>query len=301
MIRERSCDIVAIVGGDAVASMPTETFLRRAEEGWSGSSVGASIPSPVIVNGYDRVAQWQIKEKGLTREQLAMVPVLMSRNACKHELAMTKTPHTLKKVLEAPQVASATSLLECARRADGAAAVVLASEQFLRRHDFDVNSFPAILSGGEASGPLHPPVSISEDDFSCHVAMKQAYERSKLTVNDIDFFGLYDCFPICFIRAVEACGLAPEGQGGAWVQSHYELSERQNQMLSPDQFPVNTHGGLMCFGAPWEVPAMYNIIEAFHQLKGQAGNRQVSGAKRAIVYGNGGIFSASSVAILGMT
>jgi len=62
---------------------------------------------------------------------------------------------------------------------------------------------------------------------------------------------------------------------------------------------VNTHGGLLGFGAPWEVPAMYNIIEAIQQLRGKAGNRQISSARRALVYGNGGIFSASAVAILG--
>ena len=63
--------------------------------------------------------------------------------------------------------------------------------------------------------------------------------------------------------------------------------------------PVNTHGGLLGFGAPWEVPAMYNIIEAVQQLSGTAGKeRQVEGARRALVYGNGGIFSHSAVAIL---
>ena len=65
-----------------------------------------------------------------------------------------------------------------------------------------------------------------------------------------------------------------------------------------DSFPVNTHGGLMAFGAPWEVPAMYNIIEACEQLEHKAGTRQVQGARRALVYGNGGIFSHSAVAIL---
>jgi acetyl-CoA acetyltransferase len=49
--------------------------------------------------------------------------------------------------------------------------------------------------------------------------------------------------------------------------------------------PVNTHGGLLSFGAPWETPAMYNIIEAVEQLNGTAHGRQVKDAKRALVYG----------------
>ncbi|HQK20713.1 MAG TPA: hypothetical protein PLJ27_24845, partial [Polyangiaceae bacterium] len=59
-----------------------------------------------------------------------------------------------------------------------------------------------------------------------------------------------------------------------------------------------THGGLLAFGAPWEVPAMYNIIEAFDQLTHRAEGRQIPNARRALVYGNGGVFSASAVAIL---
>lgn len=63
-------------------------------------------------------------------------------------------------------------------------------------------------------------------------------------------------------------------------------------------WPVNTHGGLLGFGAPWEVPAMISLVEAVTQLRGEAAGRQVEGAARALVYGNGGIFSSSAVAIL---
>ena len=51
-------------------------------------------------------------------------------------------------------------------------------------------------------------------------------------------------------------------------------------------------------GAPWETPAMYNILEAVAQLNGAAGSRQVPSARTALVYGNGGVLSASSIAIL---
>ena len=153
-----------------------------------------------------------------------------------------------------------------------------------------------ILGGGEASGPLYPPAVIDENMFSCEQAARNAYTKCQLEPEDIDWFGLYDCFPICFIRAVEAVGLAGKGKGGLWVEEQY------NQMLKdPSNFkmPVNTHGGLLSFGAPWEVPATYNIIEAVKQLRRTANDRQVEGARRALVYGNGGIFSASAVAILG--
>ncbi len=161
-----------------------------------------------------------------------------------------------------------------------------------------------------SSGPLYPPSSLDEIDesmFSCEEACRIAFDEAQLGTQDIDFFGLYDCFPICLIRAIESVGLAPKGHGGDYIDEKYEQLRHRiegNQTVSSDQqpqnvLPINTHGGLMAFGAPWEVPAMYNIIEAVAQLRGRAGQRQIRDAKRALVYGNGGIFSASSVAILG--
>jgi acetyl-CoA acetyltransferase len=106
-------------------------------------------------------------------------------------------------------------------------------------------------------------------------------------------------------RAIEAVGLAPEGMGGAYIQQQYgrllrplEQQQQQQQSSSAAVWPVNTHGGLLGFGAPWEVPAMHSLIEAVAQLRGEAAGRQVAAAKRALVYGNGGVLSASAVAIL---
>lgn len=108
----------------------------------------------------------------------------------------------------------------------------------------------------------------------------------------------------CPCRAIEAVGLAPQGQGGAYVEQQYKRllgpleQQQQQQEERPAVWPVNTHGGLLGFGAPWEVPAMISLVEAVAQLRGEAAGRQVEGAVRALVYGNGGIFSASAVAIL---
>lgn len=263
--------------------------------------------SPVIPLGYDRIAQWQINKGHLTREQLAMVSVLMSRQAVRHPLALTRKPHDLERVLTAPQIGNVTNLLECARRADGGAAIIVASSRFIRDQTGSSSSYrlneyhnaPVIISGGEASGPLFPPDIIDEEMFSCEEAVKIAYDQAQLGAADIQFFGLYDCFPICFLRALEAVQLTPKYGAGKWVEEMYRKSESNNGVLSPSDFPVNTHGGLLAFGAPWETPAMYNVIEAVAQLRGQAKERQVPHCRRALVYGNGGIFSASAVAILG--
>jgi len=294
MIKNEHCEVVAVVAGDSVSSLNTEEFLKRADQGCRDPD--GNLQSPVIPHGYDRIAAWQMETYGVTREQLAMVSVLMSRQAVRHPYAMTKSAHTLHNILESKKIASVTNLLECARRADGGAAFIVASSNFIRRNGyFNGNKGVVILGGGEASGPLYPPKVIDEEMFSCEEAANYAYVESQMYCDDIDWFGLYDCFPVCLIRAVEAVGLAPKGKGGEWIEQKYNSYD---ETTSPTHFPINTHGGLLAFGAPWETPAMYNIIEAVDQLTNKAGKRQIPNARRALVYGNGGIFSHSSVAIL---
>lgn len=133
------------------------------------------------------------------------------------------------------------------------------------------------------------------------------------------------CSPICLVRALEAAGLCAKGEGGAYLEKQYTRmvdaiakddakaasngragnsllndTDSHVEALLADKsfFPVNTHGGLLCYGAPWEVPAMYNIVEAVQQLQGKAAGRLIRPCRRAVVYGNGGILSASAVAIL---
>ena len=89
--------------------------------------------------------------------------------------------------------------------------------------------------------------------FSCEHAVHTAYDGAQVSHRDIQFFGLYDCFPICLIRAIEAVGLAGKHRGGEYIERMYALSESQQGVLTPEQFPINTHGGLLAFGAPWEV------------------------------------------------
>ncbi|KAI8474563.1 MAG: hypothetical protein J3K34DRAFT_465607 [Monoraphidium minutum] len=358
MVSHEGCESVAVVAGDAAGSAPLEGFLARADaacgaapaappppaggggspgsegrgaEGWRGGGGGCGggggVPSPVIPNLYDRVARWQMARHGVTREQLAMVASLMTLQAARHPLAARRRPRTLE------EVAPVTTALECAKRADGAAALLVVSPAFAARRGLPESRAIEVLGGGEASGPLSPPPAIGDDTYlSAAQAAALAYAAAGLPgareggAGGIDYFSLYDCFPVCFIRqvpsalavwmALEAVGLAPEGGGGRYVERAYHRAARAAPAaapggggggggggglspLDPRAFPINTHGGLLGLGAPWEVPAMHGVAEAAAQLRGEAAGRQVAGAARALVYGNGGVLSASAVAILG--
>jgi acetyl-CoA acetyltransferase len=358
MIQSEGLECVAVIAADAVGSWSSEEFLSKADDIFFKLSAELGLPegsvqSPAIPHGYDRITQHQMDRHGLRREQLQMAVTLESFHASLHPKSLQSqrsmqnnqqehqnetnfskdgttrvySPYTsLKKVQSAPSIAPNISLLECARRADGAACLILASNRFLQRRNLWAPGIPVVIGGGAFAGPLYPPQDPKEITDTLYASCRQAMERAyasagNLTANDIHFFGLYDCFPICLVRAIEACGLASPGEGGTYLQGQYErlldAIEQDRQKTSggssdtlkigkavealisdPKFFPINTHGGLLCFGAPWEVPAMYNVVEAVEQLRGQAKGRQIPDARRSLVFGNGGVLSASAVAIL---
>eukprot|EP00741_Cyanophora_paradoxa_P021353 tig00021348_g20612.t1 len=298
-IREGDRKNVAIVGGDAVGSLSREEFLRRADE-----ASGSACRSPRIPHEYARVAQHMIARGALSRRHLALAASLMQMQASRHPLALGYRPEgprwaTPEEIAAGEEVAPHTTAAECARRCDGAAALIVSSVAGLRPE----TPFVGLIGHGEASGPPVPPSPVCEDQLShTRSAAREAFQRASISPRDIHYWGVYDCFPVCFVRGVAALGLAPEGEAGAWLEWKYGEAARA---LAEDAganvagiFPVNTHGGLLGFGAPWEVPAFYSLIEACEQLSGGAGGRQVPGAQRALVYGNGGVFSHSAVAVL---
>lgn len=314
LIKSGQSEVVAIVAGDAIGSMPTSEFLKAADNSCLVDESMSKLKSPIIPNGYNRIAEWYLDKGHINREQLGMVSVLMSLNAVNHPFALTKNIITLEEVLNTRKISTLTSIYECAHRTDGGASIIIASDNYLNKIGIKPDNFPYIKAGEESSGPLYPPNEINELTYnSCYNAVDKLYKKTNLTVDDIDYFGLYDCFPICFVRAVDAVGLHKKKKlwtkqmksdlkytesAGKWIEGIYELSKSQGNFLHPFQFPVNTHGGLLCFGAPWEVPALFNVIEAAKQLRGIARKRQIPFPKRALIYGNGGILSASSIVLL---
>ncbi|ORY46836.1 hypothetical protein BCR33DRAFT_848887 [Rhizoclosmatium globosum] len=157
MVTEQNHNLVAVVAGDSVKGLDSEEFLKRADATCGGPDADnlpadyEPLPSPVIPNGYDRVARYQMKKYGLTRNQLAACSALMSM-AARHPHALTKSPRTIQDVLESQHVAPVTSVLECARRADGGAALLVASSRFMERMGLDKKLGVVVVGGGEASG-----------------------------------------------------------------------------------------------------------------------------------------------------
>lgn len=114
-----------------------------------------------------------------------------------------------------------------------------------------------------------------------------AFEAAGFGPDDCDVALLHDAFTISVLVTLEALGFAPSGGAGNYLRAgHAGLGGR---------CPLNPHGGLL---SQAHIGGMLHITEAVHQLRGTAGRRQIDGARRAVVSGNGGVFSVCGVMVL---
>ena len=124
---------------------------------------------------------------------------------------------------------------------------------------------------------------------AAEIAGREAFAMAGIGREAIDVAEIYDSFTITVLLTLEALGFCERGQGGAFVSG---------QRTAPGgAFALNTNGG----GLSYAHPGMYGIfllIEAVRQLRGECGERQVEGARTALVHGTGGTLSSGATCIL---
>ena len=204
---------------------------------------------------------------GTTREQLAMVSVKNRKHAGLNPLAQFRDPITVEDVLSAPMIADPFTRLMCCPNADGGAALVMCAAELSKRY----TSHPIRLAASVlVTGKYLNPVDLVpwETDFR---GCRKGYERAGLGPEDLDAAECHDAFAFSEIQHYEAMGLCREGEGGRLVES--------GATTLGGRIPVNTSGGLLSKGHPLGATGVAQIVEGVLQLRGQAGARQVEGAK----------------------
>ena len=167
-----------------------------------------------------------------------------------------------------PWIAWPLRLYDCAPITDGASCILLVSSEIA--HNF--TDRPVALAGfGQASGkPLHDadePTSLS----AAKEASRQAYEMAGITADDVDLAEVHDCFTIAEIVASEDLGFFAPGEGPRAV-------DEGRTALDGDR-PINTSGGLKSKGHPVGASGIGQVVEIYHQLRGEAGERQAKKSK----------------------
>jgi acetyl-CoA C-acetyltransferase len=165
-----------------------------------------------------------------------------------------------------PIVAWPMRLYDCSPVSDGAAAVLLVSEELAKQF----SDTPIYIAGtGQASdGALHDRESLTSIK-SARLAAEQAYKMAGVGPQDIDFAEVHDCFTIAEIIATEDLGFFKPGEGGRMAEN--------GQTSRDGAKPINLSGGLKSKGHPVGASGVGQVVEVWKQLRGEAGERQLPG------------------------
>lgn len=222
------------------------------------------------------MARRHMAEFGTTREQIARVAVKNRKYGAENPEAQRTRPVTLEEVLHDRMICDPLTLPQCCPRGDGAAAVVLAAGEVASRY----TSRPVYVAASAQTSGTYPD-DRSYTSFDTDVrAVEAAYRMAGLGSEDIDLAEVHDCFSIAEIVHYEDLGFCPKGEGGRFIEEgHTEIGGR---------IPVNPSGGLLSKGHVIGATGISQIIELVRQLRGQAGKRQVEGARVGLQHNGGG-------------
>ncbi|MEV5751419.1 acetyl-CoA acetyltransferase [Actinoallomurus sp. NPDC052308] len=222
---------------------------------------------------------------GTTHEQLGSIAVGQRANAVKNPRALKRDPITIEDYLASRWIAEPLRLLDCCLETDGACAVVVTSAE--RARDL---AAPPVLISGAAWGGGNSFFSGQGGDFTVSEAARIAprlYATAGVGPEDIDVAELYDCFTYSVLVQLEDYGFCAKGEGGPYAASG------ATRLDGP--LPVNTHGGFLSEGY---VHGINHVAEAVAQLRGTAGDRQVSGAEVALSTAQPGYVLAGTSALI---
>jgi acetyl-CoA C-acetyltransferase len=281
-------DIVVAAGvekmTDVASGASVDALTGAADREWEGF-VGATFPGL-----YAMIATDYMNRYPLTREQLALVAVKNHYNGARNPIAQFQQEITTETVIRSSLVADPLRLFDCSPITDGAAAVILAPLE--RAREF-TDTPVKVLASAQASDTitLHDRRDISTLDGSV-AAGTRAFKMAGLSTADIDLVEVHDCFTIAEICAIEDLGFCKKGEAG-------KLTEEGVTALH-GSLPVNTSGGLKACGHPVGATGIKQVYEIVQQLRGEAGRRQIDGARIGMTHNVGGTGATVAVHILGV-
>ena len=228
---------------------------------------------------------------GTTAEQFAKIGQKNHRHSVNNPYSQFQDEYSLEQILGAPTVYGPLTKLQCCPTSDGAAAVVLASEDFVKKHGLGARAVEVL---GMAMATDFPStfeeksmIKVVGADLT-RAAARKVYEQSGLGPENVDVIELHDCFSCNELITYEGLGLCPEGKGGALIDS--------GAVTYGGKVVVNPSGGLISKGHPLGATGLAQCSELTWQLRGEAEKRQVKDAKVALQH-NLGLGGAAVVAM----
>jgi len=281
-IEAGDCKVVVCAFGENAA-----TGRLSGAHGWTSSDrvefeepygvVGTVIPYALLTSAY-------MSRFGTKPEDLGAIAISARGHASRNANALRKKPMDLDAYLGSRMIAEPLRLLDCSSIVDGAGALVLAradlAAELPRRQ---------IRLAGTAVRTTHRNVGQFPgfDELQLEQLGRSALEQAGAVLSDVDVALIHDAFTISTVVYLEGLGFCERGGVGEYA--------RAGKLDLGSDCPVNTHGGLLSQG---HVGGVLHFVEAVRQLRGEAGDSQVEGARLAMVAGGGGIFGVNGVAVM---
>jgi acetyl-CoA acetyltransferase len=243
---------------------------------------GAGEKRSMFMDFYAAGARQHMQKYGTTKEQFAGVAVKNHLHGSLNPHAQYQDTCTVEDVLLSPLVVEPLTRLMCSPIGDGAAAAILCSEEKARQ--FTANPIwvkASVLTSGMDMEPGDPTATTR--------AARQAYEIAGIGPEELDVLEVHDASAPAEIMIYEELGLCAEGEGGKLID------ERTTQLGG--RWPVNTSGGLLAKGHPVGATGVAQVAEVYWQLRGEAGGRQVQGAKVGLTENGGGAIRGEPAAM----
>ena len=278
--------IGSAVDVQAIQDLIKQTAARGREnpEKAKDSGQGAGESRSMFMDFYAAGAREHMKRYGSTAMQFAKIAVKSHKNASLNPYAQYREQYTVEDILNSPIVAEPLTRLMCSPIGDGAAALVLCSEEKARQLTTKpVWVTASVLGSGKDRQPGEPGVTTR--------MAKKAYEMAGVSPEDVDVIELHDASAPAELMEYEELGLCKVGDGGKLIE------EGVTEITG--KIPVNPSGGLLSKGHPIGATGCAQLTEIFWQLRGQAGDRQVKGgeAKVGLTQNGGGMMRGEAAAM----
>ena len=273
-------DIVLAAGTEKPMVMgtpyATRTFAMGADSRYEAPT-GITFPGVFAMIAHLYARKYEIPLEKL-KEQMALVAIKNHHNGVLNPKAQFHKEITVEDVFRSLMIAQPLQLYDCCPFSDGAAAIVIASDDKAKK----LTDKPVYIAGvGQASaGPLPNQKEDITRVKARELSAKHAYDMAGITPKDIDVCELHDCFTIAEIVATEGLGFFEFGEGGRAVE--------RGETKIGGKVAVNPSGGLKAKGHPIGATGAAQAYEIVKQLRGECSERQVEGARIGITDTLGG-------------
>ncbi|GAA6090981.1 sterol carrier protein 2 [Tachysurus ichikawai] len=238
--------------------------------------------APAAPQMFGNAGREHMEKYGTKPEHFAKIAWKNHKHSTNNPYSQFQDEYSLEQVIKSRKVFEFLTLLQCCPTSDGAGAAVLASERFVRKHRLESKAVEIIAQ------EMVTDLSTTFEENSCikmvgydmtRLAAQKCFESAGLNPAAVDVIELHDCFSANELITYEALGLCPEGQAGA-------LIDRGDNTYG-GKWVVNPSGGLISKGHPLGATGLAQCAELCWQLRGEAGKRQVPGAKVALQHNIG--------------